>query len=150
MDAKNAENNFSPAQVANAILGKDAFSKWLGIELLQINEGFCKISMKITADMINGFGIVHGGIAYSFADTALALACASRNRSAVALDNTISYSKPIYEGEQIFAETTEIRHGKSTGIYLVHIKNQKEELIALFKGTCFYTGKAVLWKDQTL
>ncbi|MFZ9660554.1 MAG: PaaI family thioesterase [Chitinophagaceae bacterium] len=140
----NSENTFSPKEIAHAILSKDAFSQWLGIELVDIKEGFCKISMSISKHMINGFGIVHGGIAYSFADTALALACGSRNRSAVALDNTISYLKPILEGETIFAETTEIRHGKSTGIYLVHIKNPNGDTLALFKGTCFYTGKNVI------
>ena len=65
--------------VINHLLETDLFSKWLGIEVLEIKEGYSKITMTIRDEMINGFGIVHGGVTFSLADSAFAFACNSRN-----------------------------------------------------------------------
>ncbi|WP_204310870.1 hotdog fold thioesterase, partial [Escherichia coli] len=61
------------------MMQNDLFSQWLGIEVLDIQEGYSKIRMNVRPEMINGLGIVHGGIAFSFADSAFAFACNNRN-----------------------------------------------------------------------
>ena len=60
-------NNLSQ-KVVNHMLENDLFSKWLGIEVLETKEGYAKTKMVIRKEMINGLGIVHGGIAFSLAD----------------------------------------------------------------------------------
>ena len=72
---------------------KDAFSQWMGIEILESEPGYVKLSMKIRQEMCNGFGICHGGITFSLADSALAFASNSRGSVSVALENNINYTK---------------------------------------------------------
>ena len=130
--------------IINHILAKDAFSEWLGIKLLEFGEGYSKIQMTVREEMMNGLNVVHGGIAFSLADSAFAFACNSRNNLSLALETSISFLQPVYIGDTLIAEAKEIRNGKNTGVYLVEINNQHEKLVALFKGTCYRTGKLLL------
>ena len=123
------------------MLAQDAFSQWLGIELLEIREGYSRIQMTVRKEMVNGFGIAHGGIAFSLADSAFAFACNNRNNLSVALDTNISFTRAVQIGDILKAEATEIHNGRSTGVYSISIFNQQNEQVALFKGTCFRTGK---------
>ncbi len=131
-------------KVVSHMMENDLFSQWLGIEVLEINEGYSKIKMTVRKEMINGFGIVHGGIAFSLADSAFAFACNNRNVLSVALDTAINFIKPVQVDDILTAETKEIHNGKSTGLYHITITNQKEHVVAVFKGTCYRTDKSLL------
>lgn len=137
-------NDEKAKQVVDKMMKNDLFSQWLGIEVLDIKEGYSKIKMTVRKEMINGFGIVHGGIAFSLADSAFAFACNNRNNLSVALDTAINFTKPVHVGDELVAEAKEIHNGKSTGLYHISISNQKAHLVAFFKGTCFRTGKPLV------
>ncbi len=140
-------NNDLARQVVTHMLKEDKFSQWLGISILEIKTGYSKIQMLVREEMINGFGIVHGGIAFSLADSAFAFACNNRNNLSVALDTAINFLKPVSVGDILTAEANEVHNGRSTGLYLITITNQHAHTVAHFKGTCFRTGKPLL-KDQ--
>lgn len=133
-----------PKQVVSHMLQNDLFSQWLGIEVLAVEEGYSKLKMILRQEMVNGFGIIHGGVAFSLADSAFAFACNNRNNLSVALDTSINFSKPTYPGDVLTAEARELHNGKSTGLYLITVTNQHQQQVALFKGTCFRTGKTLL------
>jgi acyl-CoA thioesterase len=137
-------NRVTATEVVEHMMQHDAFSQWLGIEILMVKEGYSKIKMSVRKEMINGFGIVHGGVAFSLADSAFAFACNNRNNVSVALDVTISFTKAVNVGDVLNAEAKEIHNGRSTGVYLISICNQKNEQVAFFKGTCFRTGKNLI------
>src|SRR5690606_21201251 len=122
----------------------DLFSQWLGISVNDVREGYSKITMEVRPEMINGFGIVHGGIAFSLADSAFAFACNNRNNLSVALDTAINFTKPVKVGDKLTADANEMHNGRSTRIYYIRVSNQAGELVALFKGTCFRTGKPLI------
>lgn len=124
----------------------DAFSQWLGIEVLDVAFGYSIIKMTVRPEMINGFGIAHGGIAFSLADSAFAFACNSAGKITVALDVSISFPKAIKTGDTLLAEAKELNRTNRTGLYLIEVKNQNDELVALFKGTCFRTEKDLINK----
>lgn len=134
----------TPAAVVNHMMQHDRFSQWLGIEVLQVSEGYSKIKMTVREEMINGFGIVHGGIAFSLADSAFAFACNNRNVLSVALDTAINFLKSVHVGDVLLAEAKELHNGKSTGLYHITITNQHEHTVAIFKGTCFRTNKKLV------
>lgn len=140
-----------PDQLHNKVVAHmmehDLFSQWLGISIVEIKEGCSKIKMTVRSEMINGFGIVHGGIAFSFADSAFAFACNNRNVLSVALDTSVNFIKPIHVGDMLIAEALEIHNGKSTGLYEVNIYNQHEHLVAKFKGLCYRTDKHLISPD---
>ena len=134
--------------LANKVVGKmmndDLFSQWLGINVLEIKEGYSKIQMTLRDEMINGFGVIHGGIAFSLADSAFAFACNNRNNLSMALDTNITFTKATKPGDSLTAEAKELHNGRSTGLYLITVTNQHNEQVALFKGTCFRTGKTLI------
>ena len=138
----------SKDELANEVIAQvmkdDLFSQWLGIEIIEIKEGYSKLKMKVRNEMINGLGIVHGGIAFSLGDTAFAFACNSRNNLSVALDTSINFLKPVHPGDELTAEAKEIHNGKSTGLYQITITNQRNHTVAIFKGTCFRTNKTLV------
>lgn len=131
-------------QVVNKMMEDDLFSQWLGIEILEIKPGYSKTKMKVRKEMMNGLGIVHGGIAFSLADSTFAFACNNRNNLSVALDTSINFLKPVSVDDILIAEATEIHNGKSTGLYQVTITNQHGRKVALFKGTCFRTQRKLI------
>ena len=120
---------------------KDAFSQWMGIEILKSEPGYVKTSMKIREEMTNGFGICHGGITFSLADSALAFASNSRGLASVALENNINYTKKVEVGDTLIAETEEIQNGRTIGVYKVKITNQNNDLVADFRGTVYRTDR---------
>jgi acyl-CoA thioesterase len=130
--------------VVTHMIENDLFSHWLGISVLDIKDGYSKIQMTVRPEMINGLGTVHGGIAFSFADSAFAFACNNRNVLSVALDTSINFIKPIFVGDTLIAEAKEIHNGRSTGLYHITITNQDNYIVALFKGTCFRTEKLLI------
>jgi acyl-CoA thioesterase len=138
------EKDILANKVVEEMMLKDRFSQWLGIKILATSEGYSKIEMTVREEMVNGFGIAHGGIAFSLADSALAFACNNRNNLSVALDTTITFTKAVQVNDILIAEAKEIHNGKSTGVYLINVHNQKKQQVALFKGTCFRTEKKLV------
>jgi len=119
----------------------DAFSKWLGIEVVAVKEGFCELNLTVREEMTNGFKIAHGGITYSLADSALAFASNSHGRKSVSVETSISHTKQCLVGDVLTAKAIEKSISHKIAIYEITITNQKDETVALFKGTVYRTSK---------
>lgn len=128
-------------RVVDKMLDGDKFSRWLGIEKVFSDPGHCMLKMKIREEMVNGFGIAHGGICFSFADSALAFASNAYGRLSVALECSISFPVAVNVGDELRCEAKELSLTNKTGTYLIEIKNQKDENVAFFKGTVYRTSK---------
>ncbi|WP_413531976.1 hydroxyphenylacetyl-CoA thioesterase PaaI [Empedobacter brevis] len=133
-----------PQKLLNKMLDHDKFSEWLGLEVIEVKPGYAKLKAKIRPEMMNGVGSVHGGVTFAMADSAFAFSCNMYNNISVALDVHISFTKAGREGDIFTIESQEISSTKRTGIYDIKVTNQHNELIALFKGTCFRTGKPLI------
>lgn len=132
----------SPKDIVNTMMANDYFSRWLGITILEIEKGSCKLQMTVRKDMLNGFGIAHGGITYSLADSTLAFASNSHGQKAVSIETSISHIKPLKEHDVIIAEAIEQSHSNKIAIYTITISRAADkEIIALFKGTVYITSK---------
>src|SRR5687768_4831148 len=105
-------------QIVARMMDQDLFSQWLGIEVLDVAEGYSKIKMTVRKEMVNGFGIAHGGIAFSLADSAFAFACNSDGKVTVALDTSMSFPKAVMAGDVLTAEGKKLNQTKRTGLYL--------------------------------
>src|SRR5688572_9187178 len=128
-------------RVVDQMYNNDPFSIWLGIERVHESEGSSTLRMKVRKEMLNGFGIIHGGVTFSLADSALAFASNSHGIQSVSIDNSINYFEPAKEGDILTATTEEIRITNKTGLYHITITNQSGQKIALFKGLVYRTGK---------
>lgn len=132
------------SEVVAHMMKHDLFSQWLGISVLEVKDGYSKIQMTVREEMINGFGIVHGGIAFSLADSAFAFACNNRNQLSVALDTSINFLRAVHVGDVLTAVASEEHDGRSTGLYKVHIINGDDKKVAIFKGLCYRNGKPLI------
>jgi acyl-CoA thioesterase len=127
-------------KVVDAMFANDYFSQWLGIELVKVGPGHCILQMKIRKEMLNGFSIAHGGIAYSLADSALAFASNSHGRKSLSIETSISHTVSLHEGDTILAEAKEINLTNKLGIYYITITSESNT-VALFRGTVYRTSK---------
>lgn len=121
-------------------MNHDLFSQWLGIEVVEIKSGYACLKMKIKKDMLNGFGIAHGGITYSIADSALAFASNSHGEKCVSLETSISHTQSLKEGDEIIAVAIEDHRSSKIAVYSVKVTSG-EQVVALFKGTVYRTSK---------
>jgi acyl-CoA thioesterase len=128
-------------RVVDNMCAKDGFSAWLGIEVTKLARGSCVCQMKVRKEMLNGFGVAHGGITFSLADSALAFAANTYGRVSVGLDNSISYPAPVHEGDRLIATAKELALTNRTGFYRVTVTNGKGDTVALFHGTVYRTDK---------
>ena len=127
--------------IYNEMFVKDTFSKWLGIEIIEISKGYSQLKMTITEKMLNGFKIAHGGITYSLADSALAFASNAHGNKCISIETSISHTDSVKLGDILIATTKELSLTNKTGLYLVTISNQNNKEIAYFKGTVYRTSK---------
>jgi acyl-CoA thioesterase len=131
------KKNNLPERVVAEMMQNDYFSQWLGIEVISVSEGNCELRMKIRKEMLNGFGIAHGGVAFSLADSALAFASNSRNHKSLVLDASMSFTAPVKESDILTAVATEQHVTRRTGIYQVTVTTHENRKVALFRGIVF-------------
>jgi acyl-CoA thioesterase len=133
------------ARIVDAMMEKDHFSQWRGIVRLEEREGYCRLQMVVRPEMCNGFGIAHGGITYSLADSALAFASNSKGKHALSIETSISHIAPLQAEDGIVAIAEEKSFGNKVAIYEVRIEREEDgALVALFKGTVY--RKSIEWE----
>ncbi|HTF04672.1 MAG TPA: hotdog fold thioesterase [Bacteroidia bacterium] len=130
-----------PEELAKAVvdrmMSQDWFSQWLGIEVLNTGPGTCTLRVVVRKEMLNGFGIAHGGITYSVSDSALAFASNSHGKMAVSVETSISHLAAVKEGDTLTAVAIEKSLSHKIGVYEVVVTNQSNATVALFKGTVY-------------
>lgn len=132
----------SPTEIVHdRMYAKDAFSQWLGIKILQVDKGYAKIEMTIREEMLNGFHISHGGISFSFADSALAFACNSHGKQTVSIETSINHLKKVMLGDTLIAETEEEFYNGKIGKYRIKVTNQDQHLVASFNGLVYVSQR---------
>lgn len=134
-----------PQQLAERVVARmlatDALSRWLGLEVLEVAPRQSTCRMTVRPEMVNGFGVAHGGIVFSLADSAFAFACNTHGTVTVAVDNTITYPAAIHPGDVLTAVAAEEASSNRLGYYRVVVTNQAGAVVALFKGTAYRTSR---------
>jgi acyl-CoA thioesterase len=128
-------------RVVAGMMAKDAFSQWLGVTPMDIAPDCATTRMTVRPEMVNGFGVAHGGIAYSLADSALAFASNTHGRVTVSIDNGITYPAAVHVGDELTAVAEMESSTKRLAFFRVTVRNQKDEIVAGFRGTVYKTEK---------
>lgn len=138
-------NDLQRAQLcADKMHANDRASRELGIEIEIPAAGSAIATMHVRNEMVNGFDICHGGLVFTLADTAFAFACNAYDELTVAGSGSIEFLRPSVRGDQLRAVATEQHRGRKTGIYRVEVRNQDNDLVALFQGRSVSRGEAIL------
>jgi len=128
-------------RVVSAMMTKDAFSQWLGITLLDVGPRAVTARLTVRDDMLNGFGVCHGGVTFSLADSALAFASNTHGRLTVSIENSITYPKRISSGDVLTAIAEEESATNRLAFYRVTVR-RAADIVALFRGTVYKTSQA--------
>lgn len=139
----NQKCEMSPDEITQQMMKHDYFSQWLGIKVIEQKLAYCRLSLIIRKEMLNGFGIAHGGISYSLADSALAFASNSKGIKSVSIETSISHIVSLKETDEIIAEAICETESEKLGHYKVtlFLKNEPDKIVALFKGIVYKTSK---------
>lgn len=131
--------------VRDAMFKDDHASRSLGIDIVEVGRGRCVATMTVRRDMLNGFGICHGGLITTLADSAFAFACNSYNELTVASGFSVDIVAPGREGDVLTARAEESNKAGRTGVYDIEVSNQRGERVALFRGRSYtLKGKPVV------
>ena len=146
-DLKPTPNHLIPYKM----LSQDAYSQWLGIEILECEIGRCKVAMKVRPEMLNSMQKAHGGITYSLADTAFGFAANTHGKFSVSIETSINHIEAVNEGDYLVAESVIEKVNNKLGFNIIEVsrkskvESQKDELVALFKGVVYRTQKE--WEE---
>ena len=127
----------SPGEIVDLMYNNDPFSQWLGIERIEDGLGTNILRMTVRPEMANGFGIAHGGITFSLADSAFAFASNSHGNKSVSIECSINHVRAVHAGDVLTATATESSKSNKLGIYHVEVRNQDDVVVALFKGMVY-------------
>jgi acyl-CoA thioesterase len=122
--------------VVQSLFLADLASQSLGIEIIDVAPGRVQIAMTVRADMVNGYGMCHGGFVFAFADSAFAFACNSWGDPMVAAGASIEFLAPTPRGERVTAAAAEVSRTARHGIYDVAVSNSAGQILAQFRGRC--------------
>ena len=140
-EANEAEQRLAE-RVVRGMLERDAFSAWLGIELVDVRPRAAAVRMTVRSEMLNGFGVCHGGATFALADSALAFAANTNGHVTVAIENSISYPASVAAGDVLTAVATEESAANRLAFYTVRVTKQDDSVVALFRGTVYRTQRA--------
>lgn len=119
---------------AEEMWAADNASRALGMAMEVTAVGAATVRMRVREDMVNGFGVCHGGLQFTLADTAFAFACNIDERVTVAASCDIEFLRPVHLGDELVATASEDYRGRRNGFYTVRVMNQDDALVALFRG----------------
>ena len=120
------------------MISNDPFSQWLDIKIISIYIGYCKLKTKVTNKMTNGFGLAHGGVLFSIADSCLAFSANSFGKIALTKKVEIQFFKKIYLNDIIIASC---KSSLKKDNFTVLLHNQEQEKIGYFIGTVHFSNE---------
>lgn len=124
-------------QAVQEKLLNDPFAKLLGMEVEEMKEGYARISMTITDDMLNFHGSANGGVIFSLADAAFAVASNTYGQTAVGINVNINYLLAGFTGQRIVAIAEEDAKNPRLGLYRMTVYNEQDELLAVAEGMVY-------------
>lgn len=134
-------------RVRDGMAAQDRVLHAMAMRVEAVGPGFARLSMQVRDDMLNGFGICHGGIIATLGDTAFAYACNSRNALTVASGLTVDYVSPGRAGERLVAEAHEVALAGRSGLYDVRVTGADGRLVASLRGRSHRSGDRTVVPD---
>jgi phenylacetic acid degradation protein PaaD len=132
--ASETDRQRTAERAVEALWRGDAASRELGMTIESCGPGRAVVTMRVRSDMVNGHRICHGGLIFALADSAFAFACNSYGDNTVAAGASIDFLAPGREGDVLRAVATERWRAGRSGLYEIEVRNQRDEMVALFRG----------------
>lgn len=135
-------------RVVEGMLARDEWSRWLGLEVVDLAPGRCTCRMTVRDEMVNGFGVAHGAIVFGLADSAFAFACNSSGFVTVSIENALRYPAPVRPGDVLTATAEEAASSNRLGYYTARVTKADGTVAGLFTGTAYRTERKHQWSGE--
>jgi acyl-CoA thioesterase len=119
---------------------KEPFARKLGLDLIEVDEGYAVVEMVCTEEMENIFQMTHGGAIFTLIDEAFEISCNSHGTVAVALNVNITYHRAPSPNSTLRAVAKEVSRTRKTGNYYITVKDDRENLIASCQALAYRKG----------
>ena len=126
--------------IKELIRKNDRLGELLGVELVEVREGYAEARLEIGQQHLNAANVAHGGAVFTVADIALAAACNSYGNVALLTNGNLTVFHGTNEGETLIACAVEISKSRKLGHYRVVVSNEEDEEIAVFTATVYRTS----------
>ena len=126
-------------RVASGMMARDMFSQWMGMQIVDVRPRTATVRMTVRPEMVNGFGVAHGAIVFALADSAFAFACNTHGTVTVSIENSVTYPMAVAPGDELTATAESEGESARLGYYRAVVRNQKGDIVALFRGTAYKT-----------
>ena len=136
-----ADPDLRATAIVRHMLEHDAFSQWLGVEIVELKPARVTLRMAVRQDMTNGFGVCHGGVTFAFADSALAFVSNTGGKLTVSIENSMTYPAAVRVGDVLLAEAEKEAGSRRLGYYRVRVTRSDGAVVALFRGTVYRTDQ---------
>lgn len=129
-----------PSEKTVQLFMKDRFATENGAVIDDVDDHYAKCSLKIEDRHRNAMGAVMGGVYFTLADFALAVASNWQEMGNVSLNSEITYLSAA-KGEKLTAEAVCIKNGKTTGYYKIDVRDEQGNLAAAVTATTYRVSK---------
>lgn len=126
--------------IKELILKNDRLGKLLGVELIEVREGYAETRLEIGPQHLNAANVAHGGAVFTVADIALAAASNSYGNVSLLTNGNITVFHGTQEGDTLVACAVEISKSRKLAHYRVVVSNEEDEEIAVFTATVYRTS----------
>ena len=128
-------------------VAQEPFAKLFNLQLVELAEGYAKVTMTFTPQMENIFGKAHGGALFALIDEAFETASNSHGTMAVALNMSVSYLASPQPGAVLTAAAREINRTKKTAVYEIKVTAEDNSLLASCQALVYRLGKPLPFLD---
>ena len=135
-------------QKLNQLLEKNPFAQLLGMELLEVREGYAYGRMRMDENFTNIYGGMHGGCAYALADTLAGLAASTYGNYVTTIDGKMNYLEAVKNTGYVYGEAEVQRQGGRIGVYTVKLMDENQKVLVTADFTYYRTGQAIDQQDR--
>jgi acyl-CoA thioesterase len=128
---------------------KEPFARKMGLRLIKAEPGYATVEMDPQEELINIFGMTHGGALFSLIDEAFEVSCNTHGTVAVALSVTVTYHRAPDRKSKLRAESKEIHRSAKTGTYEIKVTDEHNVLIASCTALCYRKKEKLPFLEKT-
>lgn len=125
------------------IIEQNPFAQLLGIQLLELREGYAYGRMRFDEHFTNIYGGMHGGCTYALADTLAGIAASTYGNYVTTIDGKMNYLDVIRDTSYVYCEAKVQRQGGRIGVYTAVVMDDQQNILVTADFTYYRTGKVI-------
>ncbi|MBS7341381.1 MAG: PaaI family thioesterase [Suilimivivens sp.] len=138
------EKSVQLEQAMRKIIDTNSYMRYLGVEMLKLTEGYGLGRMRYKEELLNPYGMLHGGSLYSLADIIAGAVACMGGHFVTTVSGNMNFLLPADHTEFVYCEAIQLRQGKHLAVFDVKIKDDENRVLDSGEFTFFLTEHEVI------